>query len=265
MAATHATHAPQEEDESERRACVDAGETTTKTIKQHIDVKTDLVSSKVRHALAEALNQMPLVTHTPGSLPALLFQVSNLYNDMWRRVNTLESTVKSLLSLSNATRRDVQALGVAVAGLQHGAQGRGYARQPALEPGEPSPLAPLASPDLRLDLRGPLVPAGNIEYALNLHHTALERQLRELRDTLLDELRSVQQVQDTFLSTCNRLNDKDHSLDDKLGRVLLHHTEYLLQHGNVLAEVKRQLKTHSTLSGRAASNATEGIKVRSAY
>ncbi|XP_034249995.1 uncharacterized protein LOC117650577 [Thrips palmi] len=200
-----AMQAPQEDDESERRVCVDAGETTTKTIKQHIDVKTDLMSSKV----------------------------SNLYNDMWRRVNTLESTVKSIVSLSNATRRDVQALNVAVAGVQHGS--RGYPRQPALEP-------------------------GNLEYALNLHHTALERQLRELRDTLLDELRNVQQVQDTFLSTCNRLNDKDHSMDEKLGRVLVHHTEYLLQHRNVLAEVKRQLKTHSTVAGRAASNATEGIK-----
>ncbi|XP_052128538.1 uncharacterized protein LOC113211393, partial [Frankliniella occidentalis] len=54
--------APQDDaDESEagRKACVDASETATKTLKQHIDAKADLMSNKVY----------------------------NLYNDMWRRVN----------------------------------------------------------------------------------------------------------------------------------------------------------------------------------
>lgn len=56
---------------------------------------------------------------------------------MWRKVNALENMVKSVISLSNATRRDVQSLNVAAQGAQHAQQhGRGYhARQPAPEPG----------------------------------------------------------------------------------------------------------------------------------
>lgn len=203
-AATTTSQDDAEESEAGQRACVDASDTAAKTIKQHIDTKTDLMSSKV----------------------------SKLYNDMWRRVNELESTVKTVISLSNATRRDVQALNVAALGAQHG---RGYSpRQPAQESG--------------------------LEYALNLHDDSVGRQLSGLRDALLDELQNVQVLQNTFLATCNRLNDKDLDVEDKLGRVLTHHTTYLLEHRQALGDFKRQLKTHSTLAGRAAANATEGTK-----
>lgn len=199
--------APQDDaDETEagRKACVDASETATKTLKQHIDAKADLMSNKVY----------------------------NLYNDMWRRVNALESTAKSIISLSNATRRDVQSLNVEVRGVQHSQQGRGgyHGRQSAPEP-------------------------GNLEYALNMHDDAVDRHLKGLRDTLLDELRNVQQVQDAFLRTCSRLNDKDLSTEDKLSLVLSHHTDYLIKHGDDLADIKRALKTH-----KASFNATDGAK-----
>lgn len=96
--------------------------------------------------------------------------------------------------------------------------------------------------------------AGNLEFALNMHEDSVGRQLSALRDTLLDELHSVQQVQDAFLRTCSV------SVEEKLSRVLTHHTEFLLEHRNALADLKRQLKTHSAAAGRAASNATDGTK-----
>ncbi|KAK3913872.1 UPF0134 protein [Frankliniella fusca] len=209
--ASRAAAGPQddaEEYEAGRKACADASETATKTIKQHIDAKTELMSTKV----------------------------SGLYNDMWRRVNALESTTKAIISLSNATRRDVQSLGVEVRGLHHAQQSRGgyHGRQSAPEP-------------------------GNLEYALNLHDDAVDRHLKALRDTMLDELRNVQQVQDAFLRTCSRLNEKDLSTEDKLSRVLSHHTDYLIKHGDDLADIKRALKTHRDRAG-TAFNATDSAK-----
>lgn len=195
--------------------------------------------------------------------------MGQLYNDMWRRVNGLESTVKTVISLSNATRRDVQTLSVAAM------HGRGsYHPRPSDDIRSSAGEVQIPTSDTFFITKillnrgeGPddvnccfFVP-GNLEYALNMHDESVGRHLSSMQETLLHELKDVQSLQDTFMRSCNRLNEKEIFIDDKLTRVLGHHTDMLLKQEHALGDVQRLLKTHNTHSGRTAANATEGVKV----
>ena len=52
----------------------------------------------------------------------LVLQANNMYNDIWRRTQTLEGLAKDTMSLSNATRREVQD-GLRTLALQIGRRG----------------------------------------------------------------------------------------------------------------------------------------------
>ncbi|XP_069674236.1 putative leucine-rich repeat-containing protein DDB_G0290503 isoform X2 [Periplaneta americana] len=160
---------------------------------------------------------------------------NNMYNDMWRRTQLLEGLVKDSMSLSNATRRELQE-GIRSIALQMGRRGLFQSDRDRQE----------GTVDIALDTMG-----------------LVQRRLSELGRKFDSNFQMLMLAQNLFLESCHRIQLDEPQLETKitkvLERILGAITNRSMNTDHEIQELQELLKSHTTHLTQGLEQTTKSV------
>ncbi|KAJ9574153.1 hypothetical protein L9F63_008409, partial [Diploptera punctata] len=157
-------------------------------------------------------------------------KLNNMYNDMWRKTQVLEGLAKDTMSLSNATRRELQE-GIRTIALQIGRRGLFQSDRERQE--------------------------GSMDIGL------IQRRLNELGRKFDSSFQMLMLAQNLFLESCHRIQIDEPQMETKLTRVLEKILDTITNRSmstdRELREIEDMLKSHSTHMRHSVGHATDNI------
>ncbi|XP_069674237.1 putative leucine-rich repeat-containing protein DDB_G0290503 isoform X3 [Periplaneta americana] len=187
-------------------------------LKQHMNLVIDKITSGIdRHA------------------NNFITKANNMYNDMWRRTQLLEGLVKDSMSLSNATRRELQE-GIRSIALQMGRRGLFQSDRDRQE----------GTVDIALDTMG-----------------LVQRRLSELGRKFDSNFQMLMLAQNLFLESCHRIQLDEPQLETKitkvLERILGAITNRSMNTDHEIQELQELLKSHTTHLTQGLEQTTKSV------
>ncbi|XP_021932424.1 uncharacterized protein LOC110835983 isoform X2 [Zootermopsis nevadensis] len=231
--------------ENEKHMTVEMGNLTALMEDLHVEFnKTQAVSemndgegTDFQEALKNNMNLMlhQVISSIDKNANNFMTKANNMYNDMWRRTQLLEGLVKDSMSLSNATRRELQD-GIRTIAVQMGRRGLIQSDRDRQE----------GSMDIALDTLG-----------------LVQRRLNELGRKFDSSFQMLMLAQNLFLESCHRIQLDEPQLEGKLTQVLERILDAITNRSiNTDREVQmlhEALKSHSSHLTRTLSQATNTI------